>query len=248
MLTIVVPCYNEAGRLAPDAFLDFVARNPDIDFLFVNDGSTDATLEVLSAMARQAKGRIRQLAIPVNGGKAEAVRLGVLQALAETASEYIGYWDADLATPLAAIHDLLAAAHAVSARKFICGSRVRRMGADIKRQWLRHYFGRIIATAASLILGLPFYDTQCGAKLIDRDLAARIFMEPFLSPWLFDLELIARIIGTLGRRATYAAVCEVPLPVWTDVGESRIRLSYLPKIPYELLRIRYIYRDFLRVP
>ncbi|MDR3629689.1 MAG: glycosyltransferase [Desulfocapsaceae bacterium] len=248
MLTIVVPCYNEANRLAPEVFVDFIRQNPGIDFLFVNDGSTDTTKEVIAAMTRQAESRIGLLHIPVNGGKAEAVRRGILQALANPAPEYVGYWDADLATPLAAIHDLLAAAQAAPARQFICGARVRRMGAFIRRQWLRHYFGRLIATAASTILELPFYDTQCGAKLIDRDLAARIFMQPFISPWLFDLELIARIIGNLGRRQAYEAIYEVPLAAWTDVGESKVRLSYLPRIPYELLRIRRTYRVFLRIP
>ena len=248
MLTIVVPCYNEANRLTPEVFVDFIRQNPGIDFLFVNDGSTDTTQEVIAAMTSQAEKRIGQLHIPVNGGKAEAVRRGILQALANPAPEYVGYWDADLATPLAAIHDLLAAAQAAPARQFICGARVRRMGAYIRRQWLRHYFGRLIATAASTILELPFYDTQCGAKLIGRDLAARIFMQPFISPWLFDLELIARIIGNLGRRQAYEAIYEVPLAAWTDVGESKVRLSYLPRIPYELLRIRRTYRVFLRIP
>ena len=248
MLTIVVPCYNEADRLLPDAFSGFIAKNPEIGFLFVNDGSTDATAQVIASMTQKACGRIGQLNCTVNGGKAESVRLGVLQALAGTSSDYIGYWDADLATPLEAIHDLWTAARDVPARKFICGSRIRRMGADIRRQPLRHYSGRLIATAASALLELPFYDTQCGAKLISRDLAARIFMQPFISPWLFDLELIARIIGHLGRQASHEAIYEVPLAVWTDIGESKIRYSYFPRIPFELLRIRHAYRHSLKVP
>ncbi len=245
MLTLVIPCYNEEDRLNQDSFIDFSKQNPDVHFLFVNDGSTDTTSARISSMILQAGPRMSLLRLPENRGKAEAVRSGVLRALEEEPAGYIGYWDADLATPLDAIHDLMEAALAVPARRFVCGSRIRRMGARIERRWLRHYFGRVVATAASNILNLPFYDTQCGAKLIARDLAAQIFRQPFISRWLFDLELIARIIETLDRPEACRTIYEVPLREWRDIGESKVKLSYLPRIPYELFRIRRVYRHSL---
>jgi dolichyl-phosphate beta-glucosyltransferase len=245
MLTLVVPCYNEADRLDQTAFIEFSRQNPDIGFLFVNDGSTDATASLIASIIEQAGSRMKLLNLPENSGKAEAIRSGILQALAEESPGYIGYWDADLATPLDAIHALMKEMLSVPARRFICGSRIRRMGARIERRCLRHYFGRIVATAASNLLALPFYDTQCGAKLIEKDLAAQIFGQPFISRWLFDLELIARIIETLGRPEACRTICEVPLTEWRDVGESKVDLSYLPRIPYELFRIRQAYRHSL---
>lgn len=245
MVTIVIPCFNEAARLDQIRFVEFIKRNPEISFLFVNDGSIDDTAFLISSMIKQGGSRIQLLTLHENAGKAEAVRAGVLQALADESVKFIGYWDADLATPLEAIHDLIKAALNVPARRFLCGSRIRRMGASIERRWSRHYFGRFFATAASNILNLPFYDTQCGAKLIERDLAARIFPQPFISRWLFDLELIARIIETLGRPDAYSSIYEFPLTNWKDVGESKIKLSYLPRIPYELFRIRRAYRHCL---
>jgi dolichyl-phosphate beta-glucosyltransferase len=245
MLTLVIPCYNEADRLDQNTFVEFSKQNPDVHFLFVNDGSTDTTANIIASMMMLAGNRMKLLDLPENSGKAEAVRSGVLQALAVEPAGYVGYWDADLATPLAAIHDLMEAALTVPTRRFVCGSRILRMGARIERRWLRHYFGRIVATAASNVLDLPFYDTQCGAKLIEKDLAAQIFGQPFISRWLFDLELIARIIETLGRPEACGTIYEVPLTEWKDVGESRIKLSYLPRIPYELFRIRQVYRHSL---
>jgi dolichyl-phosphate beta-glucosyltransferase len=245
MLTLIIPCYNEADRLDQAPFVEFSRQNPDISFLFVNDGSTDATAVMITSMIMQASQRMKLLDLRENVGKAEAVRKGVLEALAEDGPGYIGYWDADLATPLDAVHDLRRAAATVPSRRFICGSRVRRMGASIERHCLRHYFGRVIATAASTILDLPFYDTQCGAKLIERDLAALIFRQPFISRWLFDLELIARIIEAFGHPEACRTILEVPLREWKDIGESKIRFSYLPKIPYELFLIRQAYRHCL---
>jgi dolichyl-phosphate beta-glucosyltransferase len=245
MLTLVIPCFNEADRLDQGSFIEFSEQNPNVMFLFVDDGSTDTTAAMVSSMIMQAGSRMSLLRLPENRGKAEAVRSGVLRALAEESEGYVGYWDADLATPLDAIHDLMGAALAVPARRFVCGSRIRRMGARIERRWLRHYFGRVVATAASTLLNLPFYDTQCGAKLIARDLAAQIFGQPFISRWLFDLELIARTIETMDRPEACRTIYEVPLREWRDIGESKIKLSYLPRIPYELFRIRRVYRHSL---
>ena len=245
MPTLIIPCYNEAERLDQASFVEFSRRNPDISFLFVNDGSTDATSAMLTSMIRQAGRGMKLLDMTENVGKAEAVRQGILLALKENPQEYVGYWDADLATPLDAIHDLRGASATTPKKRFICGSRVRRMGARIERQCLRHYSGRIIATAASTILDLPFYDSQCGAKLIEKDLAALIFRQPFISRWLFDLELIARIIEAFGHPEACRTILEVPLREWKDIGESKIRLSYLPRIPYELYLIRQAYRHCL---
>ncbi len=245
MPTLIIPCYNEADRLDQASFVEFSRQNPDTSLLFVNDGSTDATAVMIASMIMQAGPRMQLLDLPENVGKAEAVRAGVLLTLKENSPEYIGYWDADLATPLDAVHDLRRAAARVPAPRFICGSRVRRMGARIERQCLRHYSGRVIATAASTILDLPFYDSQCGAKLIEKDLAALIFRQPFISRWLFDLELIARIIEAFGHPEACRTILEVPLREWKDIGESKIRLSYLPRIPYELYLIRQAYRHCL---
>jgi dolichyl-phosphate beta-glucosyltransferase len=245
MVTIIIPCFNEADRLDQPTYIEFIKQNPLITFLFVNDGSTDATAARVESMATKAGTRIKLLNLPQNVGKAEAVRAGVLQALPELHEGYVGYWDADLATPLDAIHDLLDAAGSAPARRFICGSRIRRMGARIERQWQRHYFGRVFATAASNILDLPVYDTQCGAKLIEKNLASQIFTRPFISKWLFDLELIARVIEIIGRPDAYHTIYEFPLKVWEEKGESKINPFYLPRIPYELFLIHRAYRHSL---
>src|SRR5262245_37712770 len=97
-LTVVVPCYNEAARLDPAPLLAYVDGHADASWLLVDDGSTDATAEVLERVAAQRPGRIRALSLTPNGGKAEAVRRGLREALAAGA-EIVGFLDADLSTP-----------------------------------------------------------------------------------------------------------------------------------------------------
>jgi hypothetical protein len=96
---IVVPCYDEAKRLRTDEFARFTSQHPDVHFLFVDDGSTDGTRVRIEQMTVR-KGSVSLLTLAQNQGKAEAVRRGMNEAF-ERGAVYAGYWDADLATPLA---------------------------------------------------------------------------------------------------------------------------------------------------
>src|SRR5689334_22664996 len=96
--TLIIPCYNEADRLDPAAFGALFAA-PNIALLLVDDGSTDSTRGVLQTMARAHPDRVKVLALERNGGKGEAVRRGLLAAVAEGRTDVVGYLDADLATP-----------------------------------------------------------------------------------------------------------------------------------------------------
>ena len=79
----IVPCFNEAQRLDGEAFLACVREaDDDVHFLFVNDGSTDETSPLLVRLCATAPSRMQQLDLNANVGKAEAVRLGILHALA----------------------------------------------------------------------------------------------------------------------------------------------------------------------
>ena len=242
---VVVPCFNEAARLVASAFVDFVDTNPFAAVLFVDDGSTDATLHVLSTLAAERPDALRLHALERNCGKAEAVRIGVNEALA-TAARYVAYWDADLSTPLSEVAAFRELMETDPALLLVGGSRIRRLGANVRRDATRHYLGRVFGTLASLVLGIAVYDTQCGAKLLRAGPAAtRIFDRPFLSRWVFDVEVFARLIHGLGgdRRAAEAALYEYPLAAWQDVGGSKLRPAHMVTAFFDLLRIRRAYRN-----
>ena len=236
---IVIPCYNEAKRLPGEELLSFLEANPWASVSLVNDGSTDETLALLESLGERLPDRIDVHNLPQNAGKAEAVRQGVLASLRRP-FDFVAYLDADFSTLPAALAEMLDASK--PQHKFILGSRVLRAGAVIERSARRHYLGRAFATAASVGLDLPFYDTQCGAKLIGRNLVEPLFTAPFLSRWLFDLELLMRLRRLLGEDDFKSTVIEVPLNRWVDKGNSRIRTRDLIAVPYRLLRIRHHYR------
>jgi dolichyl-phosphate beta-glucosyltransferase len=224
--TVVVPCFNEAARLDVDAFAEFV-RRADVQFLFVDDGSRDDTLRVLKELEAVCPARIRVHALPSNVGKAEAVRHGLLEACGSRPS-YVAFWDADLATPLDDIVPFIQLLDARPDIEMVFGSRVNLLGRQVHRALLRHYVGRVFATAAAFVLGIGIYDTQCGAKMFrvsDRFVAQ--LQEPFIGGWIFDVEMIAREIRS--RRgtelpATATIIYEFPLTVWRDVAGSKIKL------------------------
>lgn len=242
--TIVVPCYNEARRLPVERFVAFAAREPRVHILFVNDGSTDETGALLDSVCQQRRLQVRHL--PCNQGKAEAVRQGCLQAFADSAA-YVGYWDADLATPLDVIPDFLQVLQERPELELVCGARVQLLGRSVRRSPLRHYLGRVFATAASLALRLRIYDTQCGAKLFratPRLQAA--FAQPFGSRWLFDVEILARLVAESRQRRLPPVediVYEYPLPQWHDVAGSKVKPLDFPKA---LLELSAIYWKYLR--
>jgi len=223
--TVVVPCYNEASRLQTGAFHEFIQLGQPVRFLFVNDGSKDGTMAVLESMREGFEQYIRILDLPKNSGKGEAVRQGMLHACQKDDARYVGFWDADLATPLNAIPLLLEKLKDDARLQMVFGSRVRLLGRDIHRKAIRHYLGRIFASTVSLMLRLAVYDTQCGAKLFRITPELRqLLAEPFISRWVFDVEILARSMAANGGEAQYLSrsVYEVPLPRWEDVSGSKV--------------------------
>lgn len=239
---MIIPCYNEANRLPGDAFIRYLRQVPMVTVCFVNDGSRDTTQAVLEGLRQQQPGQIEVLNLAQNQGKAGAVRAGMLHC-ANRSVDYVGFLDADLATPLDAIGDLQAALDQKPSLDLVMGSRIKFLGADIRRDPFRHYVGRVIATFISNILKLPVYDTQCGAKLFRRRVVADLFRESFISPWLFDVELLARLIRQHGRASMPVHVAEVPLKQWIEQSDSRISTGYMFKMWYELYRIHQTYRN-----
>jgi glycosyltransferase involved in cell wall biosynthesis len=176
-----------------------------------------------------------------NKGKAESVRTGVLSSLSHFQFKYIGYFDADLSTPLEECFRLKDSLATRENLEFSFGSRMAIIGSKIERKLYRHLFGRVIATLISNILGLKVYDTQCGAKLFTHDLAEKVFTDSFITTWLFDVEIFARIIHLVGRDNVKDVMIETPLKTWVDKGGSKIELSYVIKVFFDLYRIKRRY-------
>lgn len=236
-LAFIIPCFNESERFQTGELDELLAKNQDITVWLVNDGSTDQTEDMLQEIAQARHPRVRKLSLHPNRGKAEAVRLGLLEVLKEN-FDWVGYADADFATPAS---ELLRLAEFTRPSDFdvVLASRVRLLGTRIERRAIRHYLGRIFATLASWTLRLPVYDTQCGAKLFRVNVGLQSSLAaPFSSRWAFDVDLI----GRLRIFNPTARFVEVPLQQWVDVKGSKVTPGAFVRAGFDLLKIGFSLR------
>jgi dolichyl-phosphate beta-glucosyltransferase len=242
--TLIVPCYNEECRIKIEEFLNFLDHNPSVSILFVDDGSVDGTYELIGNKICKSRSNSKILRLQLNQGKAEAVRLGFLQAAADGAN-LVGYWDADLSTPLTEAPAMITFLAENPQINILMASRVKLLGRNVVRSEVRHYLGRVFATAASIVLALGVYDTQCGAKIFRTSSTTRdIFIKKFHSRWIFDVEIIARYlygISLSDRAMRIQTIYEYPLNQWRDVPGSRLKWTDFFKAIFELLAIAKTY-------
>lgn len=232
--TIVFPCYNEEKRFEKNEFLKFVQENPNIHLLFVDDGSTDNSLSLFQEIQSSCSDRVVVHSLNRNCGKAEAVRQGLIKAI-ESGAPIVGYADTDLATPLVELKRLVELLDEGD-YKILLGSRVKLLGKHIKRKLIRHYLGRVFATFTSMILNLAVYDTQCGAKFFKcRNELNAALKFPFISKWVFDVELIKRLLHMKGMRES--DFYEEPLCYWEDKGGSKLTILAMFRAAIDLFRI-----------
>ncbi len=235
-LACVIPCYNESKRLDIATWISIHEKYLDVDLFFVNDGSTDNTKEIISDLANQFS-RIHLIHFEWNKGKAGAVRQAMLH-LSNTNFDYVGYLDADLATPFEEFYRV--ALEADRGNFNVCmGARVKLLGSGIHRNERRHFFSRIIITLYNAIFGLAIYDTQCGCKVLKRSLIEPLFEQEFCSNWMFDMELFIRYQQKYG---SLDGVKEIALERWREIGESKMRLKDFLLVPINFLKIVYLYR------
>lgn len=233
---IIIPCYNEAERLKTALFTDFLRQYEKFTLFLVDDGSKDNTHEKLEEIKASAPQQVEVIRNINNLGKAEAVRNGMLVAYSSGKFEQIGFLDADLSTPFSEFIDIT---HYLVKhnKKAVFGSRLKLEESKIVRSPLRHIIGRVIATFIRWTIKTPFYDTQCGAKVFAKESVKVSFNKPFISRWLFDVEIILRLKKLWGKDFKNL-LHEYPIKEWNQVDGSKIRPIDMVKIPLELLKIR----------
>ncbi|MEB3181978.1 MAG: glycosyltransferase [Nostocaceae cyanobacterium] len=186
-VSVILPVYNEAkyiGRTC-DKVLDFSQHHPDYHFIFVNDGSTDKTREIIhSKLVVLNNTSIQLISYPTNQGKGYAVKTGVQYAQ----GDYICFIDSDLAYSLEHLELLV---DKLQYFDIVIGC--RNLASDQNLQGLnfsRKLAGKIFNILSRVILNLPFTDMQAGIKGFHTDVAKELFQYQKLSQFSFDVELI----------------------------------------------------------
>jgi len=213
-LSIVIPAYNEEGRLA--ATLERInsylagAGWTFSEVLVVDDGSRDGTAALVESFAAR-KPCVRVLRNPGNRGKGYSVRHGMLEAKGDWAL----FTDADLSSPIEELEKLWTKAQAARAQVAIGSRALDRSLVGTHQPLLREYAGRAFNLAVRLTTGLPFWDTQCGFKLFETRAAREIFQRQQLERFGFDVEVLF-----IARKLGYSAI-EVPVR-WNDVAGTKV--------------------------
>jgi glycosyltransferase involved in cell wall biosynthesis len=184
-LTVVIPAYQEASRIAASVAqvrqeLGDIADDGGLEVLVVDDGSHDAT-----AQAAADGGADRVIAMGVNRGKGAAVRAGMLAARGRT----IVFTDADLSYPPAQIAGMVAQVE--DGWDVVVGNRHHPDSTTlVPAGGLRRLGGRAIHLATRAVLVAPHSDTQCGLKAFRSDVARRLFGRSHVDGFAFDVEII----------------------------------------------------------
>jgi len=258
---IVIPCYNEENRLNLGYIGEFLKKFESISIILANDGSTDNTENVITNFinlesSQSISERLHYLHFFKNQGKAETVRCGMLFAANKSLNrpntefyfsgnnpdtcDYIGFWDADMATPLEEIPWFFGFKR--NEHQILLGSRLAILGSNINRTRFRFLTGRIFATIISFGLSWKVYDTQCGAKIFHRDYL-EVFNKPFYTKWLFDVEILLRLKQQYGEEIVQKVV-EIPVRNWSDIDGSKIKFTDFLKVPFQILGLFRHYRKF----
>jgi len=228
--SIVIPAYNESARIPRtlESVLSCIRdRGWNAEVIVVNDGSTDATVEVVREFARSAP-ELRMLENPGNRGKGYSVRSGMLEARGQV----VLFTDSDLSAPIEEAERLFAAI--AEGADIAIGSRWLERDRQTQRQPLyRQFFGRCFNFVTRTVMGLRFVDTQCGFKAFTRAAAQTVFRLQTIERWGFDPEILFIAL----KRGYW--VIEVPVS-WAH--DERSRVSYLKdglKMLQELAIVRW---------
>ena len=227
-LSLIIPAFNEARRIEPtlrSAYRFLAARSASFEIIVVDDGSTDDTVALVTALAGELPG-LRVLCSPANRGKGHAVRLGMRAATGQVRL----FCDADGSTPIdeldALLQALAAGADIAIGSRYLAASRVTR-----PQPWLRRVWSRLVNRVVQRVLLPGVADTHCGFKAFTAAAATHTFGACTVDGWSFDLEVLAR------ARAHGFRIQEVPVR-WANDARSKARLRQLPQELRHVCRIR----------
>lgn len=205
-LEVVIPAFNEARRLPPTLLqaIEFLAAQPwRAGIVVVDNGSADETAEAALRVAADAGSVSLRVLGCTRPGKGAAVRRGLLSS----SSRYVGFFDADLATPIetlaVAFSHLRQGATAVIASRHVPGATF------VRTQPLRRRAGGALFRMATRSVLRDVRDTQCGFKFFEREAVQRALLQCSATGFAFDVELLRRLQGDGAR------IVEIPV-AWTD--------------------------------
>jgi dolichyl-phosphate beta-glucosyltransferase len=188
-LSIIIPCFNEYDRLYKNlpllvsfCYNNFAGKGIDYEIIFVNDGSTDKTLKLLKSIKHT---HFKIISYDKNMGKGYAVKRGLLASRMDR----VLFMDADLATDLSCINTALITSNCIIKDFILVGNR-ELPESVVSTTTFRRLMGRMFSLIQYIIVGINVSDTQCGFKLMSKNVAHIIAKDLEINGWAFDIELL----------------------------------------------------------
>jgi glycosyltransferase involved in cell wall biosynthesis len=234
-LSIIIPAYNEEERIAPtlkeysDYFTEKMGKDFEV-FVAVN-GCTDDTIGVIERVMKTHKG-IRYVDI----GKVAAKGSAIIEAFKLVEGDYIGFVDADNATPPRAFYDLydkIGNNDGIIASRWIKGAVI-----GTKQPLARRISSRIFNLLVRGLFGIKLRDSQCGAKLFTKEAAKSVVGKLGITKWAFDIDLLYLL-----KRQKFRVI-EIPTE-WNEPGGTKLDLKKtIPEMFLSIFRLRLMYSPF----
>ncbi|HTM66432.1 MAG TPA: glycosyltransferase [Flavipsychrobacter sp.] len=217
-LSLVIPCYNEAGRielLYKDLAVFMEQWHASLEVIIINDGSKDNTLVLLQEHPVYKKySNIISIYSQENTGKGGALKNGVLRAK----GNFILTLDADMATAPAELFRWIDLENGqLSDNTIYIGSREHTDSTINNVAGERKAAGNIFNFIVRMLTPLKAHDTQCGFKLYPARLAKNLFTDLKTYGWAHDVELLYHAV------LLNASIKEMPV-YWTAIADSKIRV------------------------
>jgi dolichyl-phosphate beta-glucosyltransferase len=228
-LSVVVPCFDEASRLPQSlaaAWAYLAAGEHEFELILVDDGSRDATPQVIRE-AERANPAVRGITLSRNRGKGRALAEGVRQSR----GRLVLTSDADFSAPMSELPRLVKSIEAGA--QVAIGSRAAPGAREVDQPVHRRLMGKAFNLLVQALLLPGLWDTQCGFKLFQGDVARELFGALRTDGFAYDVEVLYR-----ARRCGYR-VSEVPVR-WTNSATSRVQaVRHSREMLVDLLRIRF---------
>lgn len=228
-LSVIIPAYNEAKRL-PLTLIDvdkhLSEQEYSYEILIVNDGSTDATAEIIERFKPLIE-NLKIINLKENRGKGVAVREGMLAAK----GNWRVFMDADNSTSIVEFNKMMP--YLDEGYEIVIGSRAVR-GAKLSPPPLLHkkLAGKLGNLFIQSILLWGIWDTQCGFKCFSEEAARKIFSLSKINGWGFDVEVLA-----LAKAMGYK-IREMPV-FWARDPRSHVRLSSYFQVLAETIKVKW---------
>jgi glycosyltransferase involved in cell wall biosynthesis len=239
-ISVIVPAYNEEGRIREtlSTYLAYFSGHAnEIEFVVMVEG-TDRTTDVVREFC-QTHDNIKYEYSSKRLGKGGAI----IRGFSVATGDLIGYVDADASTKPAAFDELI---KNISGCDGIIASRKLRNATLVKKEpFLQRVGSRGFNLLARAMFGLPFRDTQCGAKLFTREAICAVLPELGITEFAFDVDLLFRLTkkGFMIR--------ELPT-TWEHKAGAKFNFAksfwkLIPNMFLSLCRLRLLYSPFRAV-